>query len=179
MPHYLSPDPDALINGESILALIAGMSSMENIARRFLSQNGIEDPKPGQWYPYQQWLYTFEAIEEKFGTSTLYFIGLQVVNHSIFPPANTLEEALQGLQTAFEANVKGKDMGSYQLLESGQDLIKLRSSTLSPCDFDRGIITGLTRKFKPQNASIVYVEVDKTVLNKKDGAKSSTYLISW
>jgi hypothetical protein len=44
-----------------------------------------------------------------------------------------------------------------------------------PCDFDRGIIVAMARKFEPS----VKVELDTSKPSRKDGADDSWYIVTY
>jgi len=48
------------VNGETVYSIIDGMGAFKSKALKFLSDNGIEDPKPGKWYKQQAWLDAFK-----------------------------------------------------------------------------------------------------------------------
>lgn len=56
MALFQAYSPDVEVNGETVLAVIDGLSTIKLIARDILSECGIEDPQPGQRYPQQSWL---------------------------------------------------------------------------------------------------------------------------
>ena len=48
-----------------------------------------------------------------------------------------------------------------------------------PCDFDKGIIKAVAKKFKPKDSVNIIVEHDESAPCRKKGADSCTYLVSW
>jgi hypothetical protein len=57
MSQYNVLDRDVEINGQTILATLEGMSRFSETykqqVRDALADNGIDDPKPGEWYSQQ------------------------------------------------------------------------------------------------------------------------------
>ena len=49
----------------------------------------------------------------------------------------------------------------------------------NPTQFDKGIITGFARKYKPKDAILVKVELDETKPTRVKGENSDTFKITW
>jgi hypothetical protein len=78
-------------------------------------------------------------------------------------------------------NHRNGEIGYYKLTDYNQ---KLRLASMEcknpyPSDFDKGIIATMCRKFKPGDALVVNVELDKNEPSRINGADQCTYKISW
>ena len=86
MAQFKAMAPDVEVNGETVLSVVDGVGAFKSAAHRILSNNGIADPQPGQWYPQQSWLSAFKEIAETTGENTLYTIGLKIPENAAFFP---------------------------------------------------------------------------------------------
>ena len=78
MKTFVASSPSVEVNGETIYSIIDGMGVFKSTAIKILGDNGIVDPKPGQWYKQQSWLDAFKSISDKVGNSTLNAIGQKI-----------------------------------------------------------------------------------------------------
>ncbi len=194
MAQFKSFNPDVEVNGETVLSVVDGMGAFKEKAAKYLADNGISNPAPGQWYAQQSWLNAFKAIAESTGEFTLLNIGKKIPENAKFPPEiNDIEKALAAIDVAYHMNhrLKGEVMfnpatgvlkegiGHYGFEKTGPKSIKMVCNNPYPCDFDRGIIDSMAQKFKPQGTSFVKVKHDDSQPCRKKGDDSCTYLISW
>lgn len=179
MPNIPSSfDHDATINGESIGAVLAAFQIPQQ-ARNLLVRHGLPaEPVAGQWYSMQAWLDVLAEVEQRYGSQTVYHAGLQVVDNSIWPSnLRDLRTALEALNAAYHTNVRGKNIGYYRVEAVGPRALQVSCLTPNPADFDRGIVTGLARRFKPADA--VRLRVEKHETNPKDPADLKQFLVTW
>jgi hypothetical protein len=168
------------VNGETVYSIVDGMGSFKHTALSVLSENGIKDPKPGQWYSQQKWLDAFRNIAETIGPSTLFSIGLKIPENAQFPPEiDSIEKALSAIDVAYHMNHQGGEIGHYKFISIGIRSGKMVCENPYPCDFDRGLIEAMARRFKQKDAVRVKVEHDDKAPCRKRGANSCTYKISW
>jgi hypothetical protein len=169
------------VNGETVHAFIDGMGGFKQKAVETLAAHGITDPQPGQWYKQQAYLDAFKDIAEKVGAATLYGIGLKIPEHAEFPPdINTLAKALPSIDVAYHMNHRGGEIGHYQLATTGVKSFKMVCNNPYPCDFDRGIIGAICRRFRPDGSPVsARVAHDDTAPCRKKAASSCTYLVTW
>ena len=66
-------------------------------------------------------------------------------------------------------------IGHYAFRRDGPRSGVMVCNTPYPSDFDRGIVAGVARKFRP-NATVV---IDETKPSRKRGAHSCSYIIAW
>jgi hypothetical protein len=194
MAQFEAFSPGIEVNGQSVLSVVAGMSmlaSLKTMAIKILSANGINDPKANQWYPQQAWLNAFKDISEKVGPATLCSIGKVIPESAQWPPSvNSVETALASIDVAYHMNhrINGKVMfdpatgrmvegiGHYGFEKIGEKKVKMVCKNPYPCDFDRGIVEAVAKKFAPSGA---FVTVTVTDDGRKRGGESSTYSVQW
>lgn len=168
------------VNGETVLSIVDGMGAFRNTALKILAENGINDPQPGQWYSQQAWLDAFQTIAQQVGKHTLYLIGQKIPENAKFPAGiDTLAKALASIDVAYHMNHRGGEIGYYRYEPLTERSAQMVCRNPYPCDFDRGIITAMAQKFKPQGAISVRVRHDDAAECRKTGADSCTYTIEW
>jgi hypothetical protein len=179
MAQFKAFAPNVEVNGETIRSVVNGMGIASNLGLKILAEQGIVDPKPGQWYPQQAWLNAFQTVAEKVGASTLMAIGKAIPENAQWPAEiNSIEKALASIDVAYHMNHRGGEIGHYLFEPTGPNSGKMICHNPYPSDFDRGIIYAVVRKFAPQGA-YPSVWLDATALTRKNGADSCTFLISW
>lgn len=175
----VSFDPQAEINGESIRSVLSAFQVLQQ-GRKLLEHHGLPtEPQAGQWYPMQAWLDVLADLRTHYGPETLYHVGLQVVRNSVFPVGMaTLRQALESLDTAYQTNVRGRNMGYYRVEELGPQQLRVRCHTPNPLEFDCGIITGLARQYRPVGAVRLRVDAE-TPPAADDQTGNKSFLVSW
>ena len=171
---------DVEVNGDTVLSVVQGFGTFQERAHQILSQHNIVNPKPGQWYGQQDWLDAFRDISELLGGAALLGIGRKIPENAKWPPEiDSLEKALASIDVAYHMNHRGGEIGYYRYEKTGAKSGKMICRNPYPCDFDRGIIDAVCRKFKPRGTAIVGVLHDDSQPCRKQGDDSCTYLISW
>jgi len=179
MAQFKALSPGVEVNGQTVLSIVDGMGAFKDAALAILKKSGIENPQPDHFYPQQAWLTAFKEIAEKFGPSTLTMIGKKIPENAIFPPEiNTIEKALSAIDMAYHMNHRGGEIGHYRYQSSGEKSARLVCNNPYPCDFDRGIIMAMSRRFAPAGKTPKIVHDDSQPC-RKNGADSCTYLVSW
>ena len=192
MPQFVTINPDIKVNGQTILSVVDGMTA--KFALSILAENGIKNPLPDNWYPQQNWLNAFKEISKKIGYGTLLLIGLKIPDNAEFPPEiNNIHQALASIDVAYHMNhsldgkllydVKTGEMtegiGHYHYKKIAKRKAEIRCNNPYPCDFDRGIIQAISRKYKPKKSLFVSVEHDESVSCRKKGDSTCMYQITW
>lgn len=183
MAQFRAFAPNVEVNGETVLSIINAFPDyLKDFAYEILEDHGIKDPKPGEWYKQQAWLDSFNTISQKFGENTLFEIGKVIPENAQFPPdINTLEKGLSAIDVAYHMNHRNGDIGYYKLIsfDGTSNKAVMECKNPYPCDFDRGIITTMARKFRPENSKIPEVNSAPNKASRKNGDDSSTYIIVW
>lgn len=167
------------VNGETVNSIVDGMGTFKVKALKILEENNIKDPKPGQWYTQQDWLNAFRVISETLGPNTLFGIGQKIPQNAKFPPQiDSIEKALASIDVAYHMNHRGGEIGTYAYRGVSEREARLVCTNPYPCDFDRGIIDSMAKRFKPK-ASVVTIVSHETGPCRKAGADSCIYKVTW
>ena len=179
MAQFKAYSANVEVNGETVLSVVDGMGAMKTMALGILEKNGIKDPKPGQWFKQQAWLNAFKQISNSIGPNTLSQIGQKIPENAQFPPSiDTIEKALSAIDVAYHMNHRGGEIGHYNCAADGHNKATLVCANPYPCDFDRGIIVAMARRFGPKGGN-VQVTHDDTKPCRKSGGESCTYHVGW
>ncbi|SFQ81245.1 hypothetical protein [Hymenobacter arizonensis] len=175
---YISFDPLAEINGDSVRAVLTGVF-LPHQCREMMGRHGLPAlPRPGQWYPMQAWLNLLAEIEQQFGPRTLYQTGLLMVDHGVFPTGMpTLLAALQALDGVYQTNVRGVRMGYYRASEVAARELRMERCTPHPVEFEHGVVTGLARRYKPAGAVRLSVDLDPS--GPAEGLYKNSFRVTW
>ncbi|HAM99968.1 MAG TPA: hypothetical protein DCQ26_15310 [Marinilabiliales bacterium] len=180
MKQFQASSPNVQVNGETVYAIIDGMSAFRNKALKILADNSIVDPKPGMWFKQQDWLNAFKTISEQIGALTLNTIGQKIPENAVFPPQiDEIHTALGAINQAYHMNHRNGLIGDYTYQKSGEKSGKMVCTNPYPDDFDKGIITAMGRRFLPKGSYTINVMIDKTQPERSKGADSTTFLINW
>jgi hypothetical protein len=176
---YRAASPAVEVNGETVRAMIDGLSWVAPKAKKILSAQGISDPQPGQWYSQQAWLNAFQEIADTLGPNALFLIGYRILEAARFPPhIRTIEEALAAINVAYQMNHRGGEIGSYDYVATGPRSAKIVCRNPYPSDFDRGIIQAVAHRFRPEFSHLA-IDIDFLAPSRKSGGGSCTFLVSW
>jgi hypothetical protein len=179
MAQFKAFSPNVEVNGETVTSIIDGMGAMKTMAASILEGVGIKNPKPGQWYKQQSWLDAFKKISGSVGPNTLFQIGQKVPENAQFPPEiDSIEKALPAIDVAYHMNHRGGEIGHYTAKADGSSSVTLECANPYPCDFDRGIIAAMAKRFAPKGASVKVVHDDARPCRKK-GGETCTYHVTW
>jgi len=182
MSEYNVLGRDVEINGQTILATVEGVSRFSDTYNQqvcdALADNGIEDPKPGEWYPQLAWLDAFEILATELEPHLLDRIGEQIPETADWPTdPSTVEEALQSINVAYQQNHRGGEIGYYQVVEIDDKVGTLQCKNAYPCPFDRGIIRAVTQQFAPVER-LVFVEETGEECRREHG-DACMYTVYW
>jgi len=182
MSEYNALDRDVETNGQTILATLEGVSRFSDTykqqVRDALADNGIEDPKSGEWYPQQAWLDAFEVLAAELEPHLLDRIGEQIPETADWPAdPSTVEEGLRSINVAYQRNHRGGEIGHYRVVEIDDTVGTIRCKNPYPCPFDRGIIRAVTQRFAPVER-FVFVEETGEECRREHG-DSCVYSVYW
>lgn len=155
------------------------MGGFKSTAIKILTENGIGNPQPGSWYSQQSWLNAFKKISEGIGSATLFSIGQKVPENANFPPSiDSIHKALAAINTAYHLNHRNGLIGEYRYEKISERSARIICTNPYPDEFDRGIISQMSRKFQPAGAN-VKVTIDESKPSRTKGGDSTTFLINW
>ncbi len=177
MAQYQARNPKVEVLGAAVMSFVDALSYRKQEALAILARHSINDPHADTWYTQQDWLDAFKEIAEEFGPHTLYTIGTKINENAVFPPnIETLEQAFTSIDVAYHQNHRNGDIGSYDFHEDAQGQMFFECNNPYPCEFDRGIIEGIGRKFiEPGHFLVVRHDDDKPC--RDHGAESCHYTI--
>ena len=168
--------------GASILGCIHGMTKAGlpvQEALDLLAAKGIPRVEPEAWYAQQPYLDMFRNLEARYGEGVLRAMAQQVPDTSKFPPGiHTLEQALQGLDIAYQLNHRGGAIGRYACVPLGNRTLEMVCDNPYGCPFDLGILDALVEAFKPAGSQPSIAHRPGAPCRRQSGT-SCRYLISW
>lgn len=107
----------------------------------------------------------------------MYCIGAKIPETAQFAAEiASLHKALESINIANQMNHHGGEIGSYDFQRGPDNSMLCTCANPYPCEFDRGIIEGLARKFCPAGQRLT-VRHDHAAPCRAQGADSCTYLI--
>ena len=182
MAQFVSFQSGVEVSGEAVLAVVNALDAGKPTRLKILRKHGIVDPHPHEWYSQQAWLDAFKEMSEIFGVHTLFAIGEAIPENAIFPPGvDDLRSALASIDVAYHLNHRGGEIGHYTLSEfdEAKRTAIMVCNNPYPSEFDRGIITTMTRKFVSKDSVIYDVQLDRARETRLRGADSCTYFVTW
>jgi hypothetical protein len=188
------PKPDLCVevNGEAVLAFLAGLGSFSSTARHLLARYGIEDPVAGSWYPREAWLRAFDEIASRIGDGALERIGRAIPDNARWPQGITgILGALHSIDVAYHLNhrigtrvlfdtEKGElleGIGHYSVEEAGLGSAVVRCDNPYPCTFDLGILRAVAARFQKAGRRVDVVHLEPGC--RKSGAPACRYRVTW
>jgi hypothetical protein len=145
-------------------------------------------PVVPDWFPLAANLRVLDDIGRTFGDAAVVAIGFSVPEHARFPPRiRTLQDALAALDVAFHSNHRCdgavmfdaatghmlEGIGHYRCDDGGSDGLVSESTSVYPCSFDLGLVSGLVARFDPG----AKVEHPSDGLCRTRGAVSCRYVV--
>jgi len=167
------------VNGQTVLAVVAGMSAFGQTAKDILGRHGIQSPTASGWYPQQAWLDAFRDIAKSIGPKTLNQIGRSIPQNAKFPAGiDSVEKALASIDAAYHMNHRGGQIGVYAFRKTGEKSGVVECHNPYPCDIDSGLIEAMIRRFAPTGTMIKVQHEPGKPCRAKQG-DSCTYVVSW
>lgn len=174
MAQYVAFDESVEVNGQTILATLAGVGEA---VRPILDKHGLGSLQPDQWYPQQAWLDVLRDIHEG-NFLNLVGIGMKIPENAKFPPdIDSVESALRLLDTAYHMNHRNGEIGHYRYQPVGDHAIDVICDNPYPSDFDYGIIYGLVKRFRPTGSDFKVVREGAPC--RKKGDERCIYHVTW
>jgi len=168
----------AEVAGDLLRAVVAGVEQFSPEARdpalAALSEHGVAEPRPGEWYPLAPSLAAIESVAALVGENGTFGLGKRIPRVLAFPAETAdVPAALAALDEAYRAHHRG-DAGGYTFRQIGDDDGRIECHTPYPCPFDRGVVEGVA-------ASVAdgYVCLREVGLCRADGAERCTFELSW
>jgi hypothetical protein len=167
------------VSGEAVVSLIQGTGVWAPSAKKMMSENGITDPKPGQWYSQQAYLNGFKTVAQKTGPAVLRNIGRSIPERAKWPPdVNSIEAGLRSVNVANHMNHRNGKSGEYNFTKINPRSALMVCDTPYPDNFDFGLIETVAKKFSKAGDNVM-VRIDETKPQRDKGAESTTYIVEW
>jgi hypothetical protein len=187
------------VRGLTVYAVVDGFGSFKRVPSDILLELGVGRAGPDgllrlhedEWIPQALWLQGFELLSRKVGDGALFGVGQKLPANAVFPPwVVDVHSAIKSVDFAYHMNHRKHgqlmlDEATGLMLEGighygyaptfGEDRIVARCENPYPCDFDRGLLTALARKFAKQ----VWVEHLEPETCRKKGADHCSYAVTW
>jgi hypothetical protein len=144
----------------------------------------------GAWYSMGAYLRAYSRIERELGPTFLYKAGLAIPRNAIFPKeVHDLESGLRSIDVAYHMNharhgeplfdartgAMSEGIGHYHVQRAGDCLLQVVCENPYPCDFDRGIVEAMTKRFEP-SARIFHATRPAC---RNAGGASCTFHVEW
>lgn len=168
------------VRGEVILAILESTRSLGDEALRILGRHGITAIGEGRWYPLARLLAALGEFETTMTDTTLYTIGHKIHRNAVLPTDyGDFLEALAGIDEAYHLNHQGGDIGHYAFERTGPRQLRIVSTSLYPCEFDRGVVHGFAGCARPAEIQRLTVRHDAQAACRRRGGQSCTYWVDW
>jgi hypothetical protein len=175
MAQFIPFDEKVEVNGRTVLSIKKGMGAFADVADEIFTEHGLGNVKEDGWYPMKLWLDCFKQISEEIGDKTLFQIGQKIPESAEFPPQiNDAHGAIQSIDVAYHMNHRGGEIGSYIYSKLSETSAKVDCPNPYPCEFDKGIILAMARRFQP-NARVTH----EPGSCRKEGSNTCVYKVEW
>jgi hypothetical protein len=168
------------IKGQSIMAVVAAMSIVQDRAMKILAAQGIAPLEKERWYPLANFLEVFQTIQKEIGLNTIKAVGRKIPENAMFPPnIVTIEDGFRSIDVAYRLNHRGSgNIGGYHYSRTGERSAQMLCDNPYPCPMDEGLLEAIGRRFRPQDSLWTRVEHQPGAC-RKNGATSCTFDLSW
>ncbi|ELZ11750.1 hypothetical protein C478_11270 [Natrinema thermotolerans DSM 11552] len=171
---------DAEVIGRSPLSYIAAGESISSFVGKEitskLAEYGLEEIEPDEWYPLQVPLAMLYDMRDEYGDVRMRNMGQNVPEHVEFPPdLSEVDNALRAIDTAYHQNHRGSEIGSYEFQQEGPNAGVMICENPYPCEFDKGLIKGVAKKFADNPVQVEEVG-DQC---RSDGDHRCEYRVEW
>jgi hypothetical protein len=182
MLQNIQKDEKGEVLGEFVLEILNRLSDRKKESIKILQKYGIQETEKTKWHPFECWIRGFKEISKEIGPTRLYILGTEVSVNIEAPIAiDSLKKAFDSLDGIYQRKHRNAEFGKFKLL-TFDDLkreAEIMSDTSYPCDFERGIIMGLTNKYRPSDSQGVWVVHKDFRSCRKNGLDNCKYFIKW
>lgn len=137
---------NATIIGQTIKSVQKAFIS-KDLGSRLLTNFLGEEVNDRKFYPVADFLKALGTLN----SAVLWSVGTKIIESAIWPPGvDSFESALQSISVAYKMNHKPNDpniIGDYIVKKDGDGKYTLTCTNLYPCDFDIGIVKGVSKVF--------------------------------
>lgn len=186
MAEFSSYEPERVeVIGEVIQSFVMSFpEEMHDLGTAVLGEYGIGPVDPGRFYMAQPFLNAMRDVVQRIGRGMMTRVGEQIAMRVELPAHwDSLESALGGLDEAYHSKYRGGEIGNWKYVHGGQvgglTRVTMISSNHYCCAFDRGVLEGFAKRFRPAGIADAVVRHEDSQPCRKNGADSCTYVISW
>lgn len=191
-------DPTVQSSGACLQAMVEAFGELKIAVSRLLVESGVGELgrdgvvriDPNAWYPIRIELDTLRRMRERVGENAIFQVGTRIPASVVLPPTVVdVDTALASLDVAYHMN-HGRDgvplfdpatgrmsegIGHFEHRWTSAQEASVTAPGPFPCALNRGIVTGLVRRFQPRAT----VELDASRPSLGAGGATSTYVVRW
>lgn len=186
MGEFTSYEPERVeVLGEVIESFVLAVpDDLRDFGLSALEYHGVRDADPAAFYKAQPFLNAMRDIAQRMGRNMMTRIGERIALRVQLPPEwNRLDAALDGLDRGYHSKYRGGKIGHWRYVHQGAVGGLTRGTMTSTnhycCAFDRGVLEGFAKRFRPDGITDVVVRHDDSQPCRRHGADSCTYVITW
>lgn len=186
MAEFRSYEPERVeVLGEVIESFALGFpEDLRKFGQAALGKHGLGEVAPNKFYMAQPFLDAMRDVGQLMGRNMISRIGELIAMRVKLPPDfDRLEAALGGLDRGYHSKYRGGEIGHWEYVHQGDVGGLIRGIMVSTnhycCAFDRGVLEGFAKRFRPDGVTDVVVRHDDSQPCRKDGGDSCTYVITW
>ncbi|MCF6242497.1 MAG: hypothetical protein L3J74_14255 [Bacteroidales bacterium] len=180
---FKSYEPEVEVNGQIIENFQNGLPAhLKPKIKEILSTHNLSDANSEVWFLEQDWLNALKKIKEKYGDNMFYDFAYQMQEQVKYQEhINRLELALMFLNMYQHEHHRGGEVGKYTLtaFDEGANKASIECKTVYPDDYNRAIITALSKYFKPEGALVIFVRENQLLPMRSNGDEQTTFNITW
>lgn len=170
----------AEVIGRSPQSYVAAGESISSFAGKQvttkLAEYGLEEIEPDEWYSLNIPLAMLYDMRDEYGDARVRNMGQNVPQHVEFPPElSEVDDALRAIDQAYHQNHRGGEIGSYEFEADGPNEGVMICENPYPCEFDKGLIRGVAKKFADNPVQVEEVG-DQC---RADGGQRCEYRVDW
>ena len=169
------------VTGEVLLAILESTRTLADEGLKILGRHRITAPAVGQWYPLPSLLEAFAELEGSMTNTTLFTIGHKIHRNAKLPAQSydDFVKALEGIDEAYHLNHRGGEIGHYSFERVAAKHIEMTSTSLYPCEFDRGVVAGFSTIARPADIETLRVYHDRNSPCRRLGGPFCLYHVAW
>jgi len=135
------------------------------------------DTAEGSFYPLAGHLEALAEFQQQFGPDFMQNVGALIFEKAVFPPGiASAPQALAIVDTAYQMNHRNAEgrIGAYRWTPQANGGLMVCDNPY-PCAFDRGILSGILRRFGVKGS----VRHESPETCRHLGAETCSYLVEW
>ncbi|WP_158058174.1 hypothetical protein [Halorussus halophilus] len=143
-----------------------------------LAEEGIDDPRPDEWYSQRAYLHALDAIVQSAGPQVVTTVGEQIPRNVDWPrEVATAEDGLGLLNETYQDSHRGGDVGYYDFEQVAASAGRVFCKNPYPCALDRGVVAGVAEWYGENETTVSVTESGETC--RTEGDAECVYRVSW